>query len=241
MICRRCNQEAEPHKDNPHLCDACVKAEDSRVSFLRQHNYNWMDVAKEAELNLWERQPGETDHEYNVWLHYRDAYPGKRPTIRETAEAVGTSRSAVQKIASRWAFSARLQAWAKHVDEITLAERTQQIKDMNKAHVTMAETARVKLQKALDRLDPDMLSPREIVSLTKVMTELERKARLDTVVGTAVALDDSNPDLKKANVKTENLGEVLQILQQAGVLQQGNVGVRQTVTTEVVVKDGTDV
>lgn len=235
--CRRCSQKKPPHKTNRHLCDDCVKAEDSRVSYLRQHNFNWMEVAKEAELELWERQPAETDHEYSIWLRYRDAYPGKKPSYRQVAEELNTSISAVNKIGTRWSFPTRLQAWAKHVDAITLQQRQQEILDMNKTHISMAEKLNQKLMKAIDQIDPYALSPKDINSLFKTAAELERKARVDQpMVGHDNALvDDQNPNLKKMDVKSENISEILQILGKAGALN--NVGVRQTVTTEVVVKD----
>lgn len=236
LICRRCNQDKEPHKTSQHLCVDCVKAEDNRVAYYRQHNFDWQEVAKEAGLELWERQPAETDHEYHIWLAYRDAYPGKRPSYKDVAEQLNTSVNAVRKIATRWTFPARLQAWAKYCDEITLAQRRQEILDMNKRHVDMALTLTEKLQRAIKRIDPDELTPREINALFKTATELERKARLDQPpTADLTIVDDSNPDLRKTNVKTENISEVVDILAKAGVL--GNFGVRQTVTTEVVVKD----
>jgi hypothetical protein len=234
--CRRCNQQKPPHKSNAHLCDDCVKAEDNRVSYFRQHNFNWMEVAKETEFELWERQPGETDHEYNVWLHYRDAYPGKKPSYRQVAEEVNTSVNAVRKIGNRWTFPVRIQAWAKYLDTITLKQRQQEVLDMNAKHISMSDRLNEKLSKAIDILDPYQLTPREIATLFKTAAELERKARLDQPVvdNSLLVLGDDNPDLKKMDVKSESITEILQILGKAGALN--NIGVRQTVTTEVVVK-----
>lgn len=239
FICGRCGQPGKQSERNLHLCDPCVKAEDSRVSHYRQHNYNWMDVAKEAELNLWERQPGETDHEYNVWLHYRDAYPGKKPSYRQAAEELMTTVNAVSKIGSRWSFPSRLQAWAKYCDELILVQRRSEILAMNQQHVSMAETLNRKLARAIDKIDPEVLSPREINALMKTATELERKGRLDQVVETGPRLDDANPDLKKDLVPASDMEQILTILGNANVLK--NIGVRQTVTTEVVVKGDKDV
>jgi hypothetical protein len=235
ITCKRCSQVKPPHKTSRHLCDDCVKAEDSRVSFFRQHNASWIEAAKDAELDLWERQPGETDHEYSVWLRYRDAYPGKRPSYKDVAEELSTSINAVRKIGGRWSFPARLQAWAKHVDEITLAQRHQEILGMNQTHISMAQKLNEKLQKAIDLLDPYALSPKDLNSLFKTAAELERKARLDQPTTPVVIAEDDNPNLKKMNVKSENISEILGILGKAGVLS--NFGVKQTVTTEVVVRD----
>jgi hypothetical protein len=236
ITCKRCAQVKVPHSTSRHLCVDCVKLEDNRVSYLRQHNFNWMEVAKEADLDVWERQPAETDHEYSIWLRYRDAYPGKKPSYRQVAEELNTSVGAVKKVGMRWTFPARLQAWAKHLDEITLVQRRQEVLAMNKQHISMAQTLNQKLEKAISLIDPHALSPRELNSLIKTAAELERKARLDQPdVSAPVIVDESNPNLKKMDVKTENISEILGVLGKAGVL--GNFGVKQTVTTEVVVKD----
>lgn len=234
--CRRCGQEKQPHKTNRHLCDECVKAENNRVAYYRNHNFDWMEVSKEADLELWERQPAETDHEYRVWLTYRDAYPSKRPSYRGVAEQLGTTVNAIRKIASRWSFPARLQAWAKYVDDITLQQRREEIINMNKVHVDMATKLNSKLQRAINDIQPEQLTPNDLSKLLKLSTELERKARLDKPPESNVKLEDDNPELKKTDVKTENLGEIVDILSKSGVLGK-NFGVRQTVTTEVVNKD----
>lgn len=236
-ICKRCSQDKPIDNTNTHLCVDCVKAENNRVSHYRRHNYNWLDVAKEADLELWERQPGETDHEYHIWMCYRDAYPGKRPSYRMVAEQLNTTVNAVKKVGGRWSFPTRLQAWAKHVDSITLQQRQQEILDMNKQHVTMANLLNQKIQKAIEILDPYAISPKELSTLMKTATELERKGRLDQVIpATNVFVEEGNTELKKTEVKTENISEILKILGGAGVLNGNNMGVRQTVTTEVVVK-----
>ncbi|MNU34894.1 hypothetical protein D3C71_234810 [compost metagenome] len=240
IVCKGCGMETEPHKSDPNRCDACVRAEGSRVTHLRQQNSSWIDVAKEAELELWERQPEETDREWQVWLAYRDAYPSVRPSFRLVAEQLDTTVNVVSKISSRWSFPVRLQAWANHCDELTRKKREEEIIKMNEQHTTMAAALNKKLAKAIEKIDPYDLSPKEIQGLMKVATDLERKARLDQPIATPVVINDDNPDLKSATLPTENLAEVIGILGAAGVLS--NFGIRQTKTTtettEVVVKDG---
>lgn len=225
MLCKRCSQN-EATRD--HLCDPCAKADQNRVSHFRQQNYDWVALAKESDLELWERQPGETDHEYHVWLRYRDAYPGKRPTYRMVAEEIDLSVEVTRKIGARWDFPVRLQAWAKYCDEITLAQRREEILNMNKKHVDMASVIHQKLQIALAKINPETLSVKDMVSLMRMSTDVERKAQLHEVVqGTIV---DDSPEVKKGNIKSGDIDEVIKILAAAGQLK----GVRQTVTTEVV-------
>lgn len=237
MICMRCSLEAEAHPKNPHLCEACVKAEDNRVSYYRQHNFNWMDVAKEAEIDVWDRQPLETDREFQIWLAYRDSYPSVVPSYRKVAEQLGTTVNAVHKVGMRWTFSARLQAWAKYCDDLTRVQRVKEIVDMNKKHVDMAVTLQDKLKTAIDNINAYDLSPKEIATLFKLTTDIERKARLDETVVKPLTGDTDNPDLRKLATPAGDLSIITDILIKAGVLEGKDIGVRQTVTTEVVVKE----
>lgn len=237
--CARCSLIKVPHKTSPHLCDDCVKVEESRISYYRQHNFNWIDVAKEADIPVWERQPAETDREWQVWLSYRDAYPGIQPSYRIVAQSLGTTLNVVKKVGQRWTFPARLQAWAKYCDGLTMRQRQQEILDMNKEHIEMATTLREKLKTAINKINPDSLEVRDIQGLFKLVTDIERKARIDNVVVTPVVIEDTNPELKKSPTKTEDLSTIIKILNGAGVLNNGSqLGIRQTTTTEVVVKDG---
>lgn len=247
--CPKCGQLKEKAKRSPHMCVDCEKAENNRVTYYRQHQDNWMDVAKEAGLDLWVQQPGETQWEFTVWTAYRDSYPGKRPTFTSVAEQLGTTYSVVRKIAQRWSFPVRMQAWMAECDRITLLQRRQEVLDMNKDHIDMAARLRAKLSTAIDQIDPWALKPSEIASLARMATDMERKARIDTIaqdeMRRELLVDNENPELKKSTTSQNDLGEVLSILMKAGVLGDvGAVGVRQTKqtiqTTEVVVKNETD-
>lgn len=233
--CRRCGQEKTPHKTNRHLCEDCVKAENNRVSYYRYHNFNWIDIAREAELELWERQPAETDREWQIWLAYRDMYPSTRPSYRQVAEQLGTTVAVVKKIGARWDFPVRLQAWAKYVDNLTLQQRQQEILDMNKKHIEMAQALNEKLTTAINAIDPYELEPKDIKGLLQLSAELERKARLHNPDVLRPELADENPNLKESPTKTEDLKEVLDILVKANVFKA--IGVKKTTTTEVVVKE----
>jgi ribosomal protein L32 len=227
--CKRCGQEKLPHKNNPHLCVECAKAEQNRISYFRQHNNNWMQIAKEAGLELWERQPGETDREWQVWLAYRDAYPSIKPTYRKVAEQLGTTINVVKKVGQRWNFPLRLQAWAKHVDELTQRQREKEIVEMNKRHIEMATKLQEKIQTAINNINPHVLEPKDIKSLFQLSAELERKARLDKTEVSPVKIGDNNPELKKIETDANSLGEVIKILQGAGLVPKSpKVGIETT-------------
>lgn len=240
--CPRCGRDAPQAPRDPHLCHDCVKAENNRLTYYRQHQEDWVTVAKESGIDLWLQQPRETQWEYTVWCAYRDSYPGKKPTYSAVAKQLDTTYNVVNRISQRWSFPVRMQAWMTECDRITMAQRRQEILNMNSEHVTMAATLRGKLVAAIDRIDPMDLKPSEISSLFKLSAELERKARTDTLAQEQLRrdllVDNENAALRKEATKQSDLSEVVQILMKAGALGDiTKVGVRQTATTEIVVQD----
>lgn len=240
--CPRCSMTKVAHHIDRHLCVDCAKAENNRYSYQRMHQDDWMETAKEAGLDLWVQQPGETQWEYTVWSAYRDSYPGRKPTYSDVARQLGTTYNVVKKVAQRWSFPVRMQAWMAECDKITLLQRRQEVLDMNKDHVDMAARLRAKLSQAIDDIKPEELKPSEIASLARLASDMERKARTDTIaqeeMRRELLTDTENPELKRSATKQSDLSEVVGILLKAGALgDTTQIGVRQTQTTEVVVKD----
>jgi len=224
------------------MCSDCAHAEDTRITYYRQHQGDWVAEAKEQGLDVWLQQPGETQWEYTVWLAYRDSYPGKKPSYSTVAEQLDTTYNVVKKIAQRWTFPMRMQSWIAECDRITMLQRRDEILNMNKEHVDMASTIRNKLKTAIDRIDADALRPGEIVALAKLAADMERKARTDTIeqeeARRPLVFDNDNPGLKKNLTKTDDLNEVMEILMKAGALGDiTHIGVRRTETTEVALVD----
>lgn len=224
------------------MCVVCEKAENSRVTYYRQHQEDWVANAQESGIDLWLQQPGETQWEYTVWSAFRDSYPGRKPSYQDIAKKLATTYNVVRKIAQRWTFPIRMQAWMKYCDEVTIQQRRQEILDMNKDHVDMAAKLRQKLSTAIDQLDPMELKPAEVATLAKLAADMERKARLDTIdqeeLRRGMMVEVDNPDLKKSPTKQADLSEVVGILLKAGALGDiTQIGVRQTQTTEVALVD----
>ncbi len=240
--CPKCGQDKPAHHIDTHMCVDCSHAESNRLTYYRQHQGDWIAEAKEQGLAPWLQQPGETQWEYTVWCAYRDSYPGKKPTYSSVAQQLGTTYNVVKGIAQRWTFPARMQLWMTEVDRITMLQRKEEILGMNKAHISMASKLREKLETAINAIDPLALKPAEIASLAKLSSEMERKARLDTEaqeeLRRELIVDNANPELKKAQIKQGDLGEVLQILLKAGALKSVTaIGVKETTTREIVAKD----
>lgn len=242
VICKKCGQEKPASRSTPGWCLDCERAYNNRYMHMRMHQDNWMEVAKDSNLELWERQPGETQLEWSIWQAYRDSYPGKKPTYKDVTRVVDTTVDFVKKVAQRWNYSIRMQAWMTECDKMTLAQRRQEVLDMNADHIDMAKRLRDKLSKAIDLIDPAYLKPSDLNSLMKTVSELENKAHLNTMAveqqRAEALVEIDNPELKKSPTKSNDLGEVVSILLAAGALGDiTQIGVRKTETTEVVVKE----
>lgn len=239
MVCPKCAVEKPQEGFKNGVCADCSSLERDRELQL-QRNVNWIDFAEDNGIALYERQPGETDKDYGLWVIYRDMYPTEKPSLAKAAERHGVSYSTFKKASAKWSFAARMQAWIQHTDELLLNERRNDIISMNEQHMSMAMRLNAKISQAIDGLDPQYLAPKDINGLMKTAAELERKAKMDQMeiiaAGNPNSGNDENPNLRKTDVKTSDIGEILGILGKAGVM--GDFGVKQTTTTEVVVKGG---
>lgn len=242
MMCPRCSTDQPQEAFRNGVCEGCSKLERSRAYHI-QKNSNWVELAEEAGLSLYERQPGETDAEYAAWSIYRDMYPNEKPSLKVVAERCGLAYKSVKNISSKWGFATRLQAWIKDVDYDLINKRRNDLLTMNETHMYMAMQLNAKIAEAITMIRPATLEPKDINALMKTASELERKARTDQMAlvaqGNPNNGSDENPDLRKTNIKSDDIGEIIKILGTAGVI--GDFGIRQTTTTEVVVKgEGTD-
>lgn len=214
-------------------------------------NKNWVTVAEEAGIPLWEQQPNETVDEFDMWTAYRDLWPTVRPTITKVAQALGVTTNRVLRASRKWTWAARLQAWIREVNAERTAELRQARRKMVEDQIAIGERLRGKMLKAVENLDEYDVTPGELVQLLKVTQSFEDTAResLDAVEReTATDVDSTDlfvPDDQAAQpsnsrgISAEDAAEVVKILQTAGVLSMPGtkVGVRQTTTTEVVAEN----
>lgn len=231
-LCIRCG--IVDVKEEGRICKKCNDLENTRAVVNKTRT--WVDIAEEAGLQLWERQPEESDREWLLWCAYRDMYPGKRPSISEAARVVGSTYGIAKNASGMWGWQTRLRAWAKEIDTVTAQQRREAMIEMNSRHINMAKELQEKIATAIGALDPGALKPGELKDLLKISSELERTALLHEVksLSDTIEGENKNATLKRSPTKPDDFNEVVDILMKAGVIK----GIRQT--TEVVVSDNTD-
>lgn len=232
--CEKCGRIDQKSLKDERYCHECYEKEVQNTALAQKINANWMEQAEELGLATFERQPEETDLEWLIWINYRAYYPLKLPTWTELASQCHTSVATVTKTAQKWSFKVRLIAWARHTDDSMQEQRIAAIKEMNAKQLGMAKKINEKLAEAIDKLDPDLLKPGEIVNLFKVATDLERK--ITSYVEEKVENTAAESKTKQfAETKVEDLSEVIAILQRTNIFDGKTIGIEQT--TRIIAKE----
>ena len=243
-MCPKCGRSGVEKHKSKDCCVDCAAAEKARNNVAHRANAGWQDVAAELGLNLWDRQPNETNWEYMVWSKYMGMYPFRKPTLRAVAEELNCEIGAVKGIAARWDFAVRLQAYIAYCDAEMQRQRVDAMVAMNQEYIDAAEQLRHKLREAVEMVNPVALAakPSDLVAVAKLADDMERRARIDagTRINELATLNGGgdSEQAKKQLTKKDDLGEVVKILMESGALGSiTQIGMRETTTRETVLVD----
>lgn len=243
--CQICRSELDDDKMSRQyigICKSCAAASKVGKLITPRDLGDWKKFAEQNSLPLFERMPQESDSEWQLWLAYSGQYPDATPNLRKAAESICMPYSTAKKISSRWEYSTRILEYKMFVDQQTKLQRAAAVREANEEHLSMAKALREKLAVAIENIDPTFLAPKDINSLLKTATELERKALLDKDTVEQVdyrpnVVDRKNQNKAKA-VDKSAMAETLQILQSTGLLGKAanKIGIEQT--TRVIIDNG---
>lgn len=215
--------------------DAALKktreaTEKAAVTVLSQ---DWQSLSRSLGLELYERQPEESDNEWLAWMTYREYYPGKLPTMSELSRKVNIGVATLVRYSQKWSWKVRMMHWARATDASIQDERAEAIKEMNRKQLQLTSTMMDKLVEAVDYLDPAVMKPSEITNMMKFAAGLQK----DIISYTPEKIDqpamDANAVKQSQVTKREDLSSVAEILASVGLLNGGKVGIK---TTEVVIQ-----
>lgn len=190
---------------------------------------DWLDIAEQNEIPLFIQQPEETEREYLMFCSYKDQYPQFKPAMSKVAANLNIPVSTVRNTAAKWGWTIRLQDWAQHLQTEMDKERQEKMVEMSARHIRMSAKLQEKLELAIDLMDVEQLTPTALNSLMKTAAELERKTYEVNDQAYTPPVITNNGQNKEEVVKKDDLGEVMGILQQAGLFgSPKRVGVEQT-------------
>lgn len=211
-----------------------IKSKDPVAAVVGQ---DWQSLSRQLGLELYERQPEESDNEWLAWITYREYYPGKLPTMSELARKLHMTVATLMRYSQKWNWKVRMIHWARAMDAEGMSQRRDAIKEMNRQQLELTQTMMNKLTEAMDYLDPAVMKPSEITNMMKFATGLQKE--INSYVDEKIdqpALD-ANTVKQSQMTKKEDLSNVAEILASVGLLDGKKIGIK---TTEVIIKEDSD-
>jgi len=153
-----------------------------------------------SDINPWERQePRETELMYSRFLVYRDLGP-ETDRLRQALEVLNStgdklSYAAIKDYSSAFRWTAGAAVWDRHAAQ---ADRARMMRRRRKAiddQLRASEKLRAKGIAALERLDPDALTPSDIVKLIDLSYRIERSVYTELVAPVQTGSTGSNLDI----------------------------------------------
>ena len=148
---------------------------------------------KNTEVELWERQEGETNKQYEAFCIYRDL--GVDRTHKKVADELQKSTTLMGRWASMNNWTERVKAYDDEQDRLNRIAQRKEIAEMRKKHARVASKMIDKALEALEALDALDVGASNISRLVEVATKVERISRGDVgeVVEERVAAEPAAP------------------------------------------------
>lgn len=123
----------------------------------------------------WERQKGESEKAFEAFAVYRDM--GEKRTLTAVAEKLQKSGSLIRRWKDRWDWVERVRAYDNGLEKEARAKAIKDRKDMSDRHIKIAMQLQKKALEALNGLEVEAMSPKDIKEFIKMATDLERLNR----------------------------------------------------------------
>ena len=142
-------------------------------------------MAKDKNIEPWERQDGETPKQFQAFVIYRDL--GEERTLLKVSKELGKSKTLMDRWSSANSWVERAAAWDREQDRLARQEQIKDIKKMRKRHADTAKSMMALAVKGISKMiDPitkelrEDLKPNDIARLVEVASKLERISMGDT-------------------------------------------------------------
>lgn len=124
---------------------------------------------------LWERQAGESMQAFEAFKVYRDL--GIKRSNQEVCRRLSKSRQLITRWKAAWKWDERVRAYDHSLEKEAHAEAVKNLKDMTSRHIRISVQLQNKALEALQKMDVEDMSPRDIREYIKLATDLERLNR----------------------------------------------------------------
>lgn len=124
---------------------------------------------------LWERQKGESEKSYEAFKIYRDM--GEERSISAVGKRLAKSRNLIDRWKERWAWKERVRAYDNELEKQAKSKAIKDYKAMTERHIKISIQLQKKALEALNNLEVEEMSAKDIKEFIKMATELERLSR----------------------------------------------------------------
>lgn len=126
-------------------------------------------------VKAWERQQGESEKAYEAFALYRDM--GSERSLRAVTEQLNKSLTLIARWSSKWNWPERVRQYDNSLEQEAYKKAVKGVAEMQTRHIKTAVLMQKKAVEALDKLNIAELSPKDIISLIKGGSTLERETR----------------------------------------------------------------
>lgn len=135
-----------------------------------------------SEKEIWEREIGESAKAYYAFALYRDLGPKDRSMLK-VAQLYANKKtliSLMKRWSRKWKWVERAQAYDDHLDRLARLESEAELVEMRKKHIVLATSLQAKAADRLKDLNPQDLTPKQMIRALVEGVKLERLSRGET-------------------------------------------------------------
>lgn len=140
-------------------------------------------MPKSSDAKPWERQNGESAKAYQAFCKYLDM--GEKRSIRAVAQQLGKSATLMARWSSTWHWPDRVAEYEADLRRQAHKKAQYDAEKMAKRHINIALKMQEKALAALNATKPEYIQVRDMITLLREATKLERDSRVDVETRTA--------------------------------------------------------
>lgn len=140
-------------------------------------------MPKSSDAKPWERQDGESAKAYQAFCKYLDM--GEKRSIRAVAQQLGKSATLMARWSSTWHWPDRVAEYEEDLRRQAYKKAQNDAEKMAKRHINIALKMQEKALAALNATKPEYIQVRDMITLLREATKLERDSRVDVETRTA--------------------------------------------------------
>lgn len=123
----------------------------------------------------WERQKGESEKAFEAFKIYRDM--GQNRSITAVVKKLEKSRTLIDRWKDHWNWKERVRSYDNELEKQAKAKAVKDYKAMTERHIQIAMQLQRKALEALNCLETEKMTAKDIKEFMKMATDLERLSR----------------------------------------------------------------